>query len=225
MPRSKRGLVICLVAFMAVACAREPATVYVDVEAALARDTQRVARPEPSLAGMQPFPALHGELPRLPGKDLNLPVTRKRIDAAKALVKASEQSAYDALVHQLRDIRVSEVVRAGNARLDALKPSLANARGDALRKAKNEFDRTAPERGYALVRLALLVGFPDPDPLSIRDFEPTSRRAKMRLEEARTWREIVRTIDANYSDDADKLGAEALDAYYKTLAKVYDEMD
>ena len=224
-PRSKPRLFVCFAALVAAGCGREPERVYVSLDKVVLGEAPGVSLSSHALQERRPFPGGRAELGTLPARNLNLPVTRERIDSAMELVKASEQSAYDALVRQLRDIRVAEIVREYNARLEQLHPSLAKARQDVLKKVHEEMRRRAPDRGYAMARVALLVGFPDPDPLSERDFEPGSKRGEMRIEEARTWREIIRTIDADVDDLAAKLDAEAVDSYYKAVADVYAEMD
>jgi hypothetical protein len=225
MPNRKYWLYICLPAFIGAACSPEPQRVYIDFDAVLATDAQAapsvMSGPPPPAA----FPAFRGELPPLPTGKVALPETGKRLEEAKRLVKSSNDQAFDALARQLREIKVAEVARQGAVKVEALKPMLAEVRSEALKKAAAAFAESADRRGRALVRLTVLVGFPDPDPMSTRETDPSVRRARRRSEPAKTWREIIRTIDADFDEEVRKLDAEALEKYFTALARVYEEMD
>lgn len=225
MRRSRRRLCVCLIPLIAAGCSPEPRRVFVDVDSVLALE-HRDPIPSPSLPQTpEAFPAFRGGVPALPGKAVSVPLTRARVEAAKKLVQSSDESAFEALAQQLRDIRVAQITREANARIEALKPEAATFRKEALARALEDFQAASPTRGRALDRLSLIVGFPDPDPLSERDIEPASRRIARRLEEAKSLREIIRTFDADVADRDDALDAAALDRYYKALAEIYDDLD
>jgi hypothetical protein len=65
---------------------------------------------------------------------------------------------------------------------------------------REEFERLAAERAPLLARLAVLAGFPDPNPRSVPPETPLGNVSQQRFDEAKKLREELRRLDASFDE-------------------------
>lgn len=164
-------------------------------------------------------------LPRLPARELKLPVTSARMKAAEDLVLSSQDEALADLKWRLRNSRVAANRQETERRLALLAPADEARRLQALLAAHQAFQEYAPKNGAALGRIALLAGFPDPDPGSVRDQEgPAERTRVLATEEAKSWRERRRSVWASYDEVVNALDSAVREAAAADQRSIIEEM-
>ncbi len=191
--------------------------VYVDFEAVLASYS---GSPLPS----RPVP--HPPV-GLPAKTLSVPAVAPRTllvegasaRQASALLELNRQAAVRELTTLLAQRYVREVERAGQARIKSLEPSKRTAYEEALAAIRTEFDTYAQKRGAKLAQLTSLVGFPDPNPLSIPPTAAVPKFVEGRLAQAVQLRKDIAGLDADYKAKSASLLAAAAQKYDTDLTE------
>ena len=196
MPRSRVALYIVLAALGAGCQETAHKRVYVDVEAVLAsyRASPLPSRPTPKPPG------------GLPATTLSVPAVSPRTiivqaasdQKAQALLEANRKKSVRELTRLVAQRYVREVDRAGAERIRALAPGRRAAYEDAQKAVRAEFETYADKRGAKVVRLTSLVGFPDPNPLSLTPTTPVPKYVLDRLAEAAALRTEIAALEAEY---------------------------
>ncbi|MBV6459084.1 MAG: hypothetical protein HONBIEJF_02224 [Fimbriimonadaceae bacterium] len=190
-----------LMAAMLCGCSKPNPVVYVDLSKI------PISAPPPTMAAPTPSTPLAdsaagGTLPAIPERNLFRGGSQERIKSALAMVEANRRRGIENQLDALQAKYLAEVdARAASAREElvlkhrALFDS-AHASISAL------FSAYAAERGLPGLRLALRVGFPDPDPDSQRIADTRSLRQQRDYRIAKELRQEINKLDADYKAKA-----------------------
>ncbi|HVL38498.1 MAG TPA: hypothetical protein VM328_03810 [Fimbriimonadaceae bacterium] len=115
-------------------------------------------------------------------------------ELARSEIAARLRAAYRLEVRALEKELLAEVLGGRGAAYEGV-----------LAQLRTIFEQYADERGPLLIRLTVLVGFPDPDPLSQRT--STSKHVTRMYEEARRLRSEIAELDQEFRAEAHELFA------------------
>lgn len=192
---------------------------------------------EAVLAGYSGSPLPSHPLPRAPG---GVPPTTLSIPAvapqtliiqgassgkAEALLEANRKTAVAELSKLLAERYVREVERAGQARIRLLEPAKQKAYEEAQAAIRAEFETYAQQRGQKLARLTSLVGFPDPNPLSLPPTTAVPEFVHARLAEASQLRKDIGALDDAYQARVVALLGEAGKQYNVSLSEAQGQIE
>jgi hypothetical protein len=191
--------------------------VFVDFEAVLASYS---ASPLPS----RPVPHPPSGLP---AKTLSIPAVAPRsivvegasATQANALLEQNRKTAVRELTKLLAERYVREVERAGQTRIHALEPAKRKAYEEAQSAIRTEFDAYAQKRGGKLAELTSLVGFPDPNPLSLPPTVQVPKFVQTRLDRAAQLRKDIAGLDDDYQNRVASILAAAEKQYDVSLTE------
>jgi hypothetical protein len=201
----RRNSCYALLAFVLIGgCAKQPESVYVDLDAALsslpaAREPSKVFSKPPS--GLS---APSATLPALP-EEIIFGQGDEAFRDASELIRKNRVRAYKELEGRLREVYLADVRRQEQEQLALLEPARTEAAARARAALRKAFESYAAQRGPLIVRLALLAGFPDPDPESKRGPITPSPLVLKRLAEAKAIRAQVVSLAKSYNAEADRL--------------------
>lgn len=178
----------------------------------------RVASPAPDpepLAQVQAsaLVARSASIEALPARRLFLGGNAARLDSALEALELNRQRAFQRVLQRLEQTLVFDVEQTARQ----LRSDLADERRRSLDQAYAElrsvFEVHAALKGRLPWELAALVGFPDPDPNSTRPLTfARSDRLNPRRVKAKTYRERIAEIDAQYVAARDRLLSRVADA-------------
>jgi hypothetical protein len=117
---------------------------------------------------------------------------------AQALLEQNRKQAVRELTKVLTARYVREAERVGADRVRALEPGKREAYTRARAAVFEEFKRYAAQRGPLVAELTSIVGFPDPNPLSLPPTTPVPKYAQERLDRAAQLRKDIASLDASY---------------------------
>lgn len=205
MPKSRIALAAILLSGLG--CQATPhKRVYVDLEAVLA---SYKASPLPSKPPPRPpggLPAKTVGLPPVPGKTIIVEGTTTA--QAQRLLDENRRKAVRELTRLLAQRYVREVERAGAERIRALEPGRQTAMERAEQLLRAEFEAYADKRGDRVARLTSIVGFPDPNPLSLPPSQPVPAFVQRSLDEAAALRKEIHALDEAYDARAGEILAQ-----------------
>lgn len=141
-------------------------------------------------------PGVTVQIPPLPSTTLRSPKGKDEAQIRKA-IEAARLKAKRQLQNRLRDVYFEELDRQQEEAIAALEPEFAKAAEAARKQKLSLFRKYAEDKGFRLARLALLAGFPDPDPKSQNPM-PTHAIAKQFRTEADQIRKELVQIDRDY---------------------------
>src|SRR5262249_35708628 len=144
-----------------------------------ARANVKLVQPKPPTASTP----VSFTLPALP-QELVLGESASVVDDAQKVLRQNRINAFRELEKRLKDVYMAEVLRDEQAKIDALEPAKDAAEQHARDQLRQTFEAYAAERGARIVRIALIAGFPDPDPRSLRQPTSESTLVKTRSAEA-----------------------------------------
>lgn len=191
--------------------------VYVDFEAVLASYS---SSPLPS----HPLPHPPGALP---AKTLTVPAVAPRTilvqggssEQTNGLLELNRKAAVRELTTLLAERYVREADRAGQARVKALEPGKVAAYEEARAAIQSEFQSYALKRGAKLAQLTSIVGFPDPNPMSLPPTAQVRKFVQVRLDQAVQLRKDIAALDADYQARSASLLAAAAQKYNTDLTE------
>ncbi len=194
----RNRLALGIVAALAAAgCKSANTTVFVDLNAVQAQlpesVTASIETPQPPAAR----PERISTIPRIPAIDVSDPANAPR-QTVQGMFEAEQAKAFAELQRRLRQFYDSEIktFRLQQERSITGEEQLAYVATNA--KIRPIFERWANERAPIFARLALVAGFPDPNPESIPSDRQLSANAKRRAEEAKQLRIDLKRIDAEF---------------------------
>lgn len=120
------------------------------------------------------------------------------VKAAESILRQNRRDAYAELQKHLQEVYLADVRRSEQEQLDALKPAKDEAEQKARDELRRIFDAYASDRSQRVTRLALIAGFPDPDPRSLRQPVSDAKVVRQRAAEARRLRSEIANLDADY---------------------------
>lgn len=202
-------------------CSHSTPALYVDV-AAVPLDVQP-APPELTIpVAPQPPPlpltfALAGEPPATGGR-----ITNANIARVRAAIVRDRDKSFRAIVRRLHASYVREAEQVRAQKLDAFDPVRRRILSDALTMISKQYIGYANQVGPKVAKLAVLVGFPDPDPMSRRKVSTTDGVAIQVAATAKQLRAQITKLSADFKD----FSARTLrDASAETDSKLTDLMD
>lgn len=174
-------------------------------------------------------PAALGEMEAsLPG----LPATRIQdmgsgVDTSVNEIEQRQREAILVLQQRLRKVYEAEVRRAKRRADQTLDASRARAYADANDKLWESFNRYAEERSPLVAELALLVGWPDPNPHSKGDPAQLAPIPKATFLRAKALRESLNLLDDQFIEEvrqAFQLAKEATDDEVKKAEQQVEQV-
>ncbi|MBI3721230.1 MAG: hypothetical protein HY248_01645 [Fimbriimonas ginsengisoli] len=121
--------------------------------------------------------------------------------SAVALLRDNRIKAYRELERKLRAAYIAEVGQEEKRRIAALEPESASGKMKAAAEVDALMGQYAREAGWRKARLALLVGFPDPDPASERAPQASNAVAGSRFQEAKRLRVELAGLASKFQGD------------------------
>jgi len=193
--RSKFGISI-LVLIGVGGCSPDPELVFidrsrfavVDLGAALRSDTLSAA----------PIPGGTYTVPPLAGKTLYIASVRERFDDAMQEVQRDQEALMAQMFEALRKLYLAELDTLETRERDAILARAGAELDEAYAALRAIFERYADPIGKKWVRLAFLVGFPDPDPNSRRGPRTDDKEKVAVFEEAKRLRGEIKQLGEDY---------------------------
>jgi hypothetical protein len=130
---------------------------------------------------------------------LYVPESRDRVEAAIEQLRENRAKAYRELLDDLRRTYLSQVAAKEREGRSTIFRDYRAQFEAAVASLSADFETYAAQRELPTLRLALLVGVPDPDPLSQRDSEPVGDLIPNRLALARAIRTEIRLLDEQFA--------------------------
>lgn len=179
-------------------CIPQPAkeSVYINWAAVESAFAEPLPRKVPGQEEPAPAPGLKIEIPPLPATVLSNPKGKDEVQI-QASIEAARLKARRQLQNRLREVYFQELDRQQEEAIAALNPAMAQETERARQKQMAVFHQYAEDKGFKLARLALLAGFPDPDPNS-KNPKPEFAIAKRFRAEADSIRKDLKDLDARY---------------------------
>jgi len=205
-------------------CGKPDPVVFVDIsKVPISVPPETMAAPTPSTPMADT--ASRGVLPAIPERNLFRGGSQERIKSALAMVEANQRRGIDNQREALQDKYLGEVdARAASAREElALKHK---SLFDGAHSSISELFRSyAEERGLPGLRLALRVGFPDPDPNSQRIADTRSLRQQRDYRIAKELRQEINKLDAEYKAQALAILSKVEDQVKTDFAQLSRDLD
>ncbi len=189
---------ILLAALVLGGCTKQSPSVFVDLQTVLASDSRPAAPAQVQGIAPKPLTAPAMSMPPL-SEEVILGESASSVKSADVLIRRNRIKAYRELEARLREVYVAEVQRAEQDQVDALAPAKTAAAEAARVKLRTIFEDYAVQRGPLVTRIALIAGFPDPDPHSRRPPVEDSPVVQKRLDEAKSLRAQIAELDTAYS--------------------------
>lgn len=207
MPRS--SALVALLALIVAGCARPPQPVYVNLGGV---NLDKWSQPSAVASSSAPaFGAPTGRLQALPAARLFLGENEQRVRRAQETMKETREAARKEVSRQLAAAASLEVDRKLREELRKLEPRQKEILDAAYEAVRPIFDQHVEASWPLRLELIKLVGFPDPDPKSLRRPDPRNERAVSDLARAKELRSQIATMDAAYKSRVDAVLASALD--------------
>ncbi len=204
-PRKRTSKFALLVLVGVWGCAPDPDLVYVDLEAAELRSTV-------SSGAAVGFDAeaysLLQSVPPLAGADVNFGSAEDRAIEALNVYRETQRDAAKAVLERLRVAYVNEVDLSAKTDKDDAHKAYAAQIDAEVKELYTVFVAHAEKVEPLRFELTQIVGFPDPDPRSLKVPLEANERAYKRFLQARTLREQIIALDTAYrAEVARRLGA------------------
>lgn len=185
-------------------CTKQSPSVYVDLQVVQASEILPVA-PQPVKENAPRLLRTTGiSLPPL-AEEVILGESAASVKAADQLVRQNRIKAYRDLEARLREVYIGDVARAEKDQMDLLEPARTEAAEAARTRLREIFEEYADQRGPLVTRIALIAGFPDPDPNSKRQPVSDSPLIQQRAEEAKQLRTQIADLEKTYNDTVTEL--------------------
>jgi hypothetical protein len=178
-------------------CPRQANLVFVDVQQVVLLDHRETPAVEPIPEPPDPLPALSARLPALERRVVGTGVTQERLQEARQVIRENQRQAYQDLLRAFQRAATREGERLAAQMLLELEPIRLELREQTAERIRSAFEQYAEQKGPLLARLAALVGFPDPDPQSLRQSTEV-RYFPPRHEEAREVRAQLAAVEKKY---------------------------
>lgn len=189
---------ILLAALALGGCTKQSPSVFVDLPVVLASD-RPVALPQP-VRGVAPRALKTEAITLRPlSQEVILGESAASVRAADQLVKQNRIKAYRDLEARLREVYIGDVARAEKDQLDLLEPAKNEAAEAARLRFREIFEEYADQRGPLVTRIALIAGFPDPDPNSRKQPVSDSPLVQERADEAKRLRAQIADLEKTYN--------------------------
>lgn len=202
---SRSSLVASIVAIgLGVSCAPRPKLVYVDVDSLIStpvQPTHQASQPK-SPAGS---PATSAQISALEKRIVSFPVKGDPLHEARQIVAKSEQDAVREIAQRLSKTYLNEVDDIYAERKRSLSPAEQESYDKVFAQIRQRFTVYAEKRGPLLVKLAAKVGWPDPDPTSLRVPDDSNKRRLAVFKQAKELRENIKSLDYEYDKDIQAL--------------------
>ena len=196
--RKNRAAFLCsLVGFVAVGCAQSRQAVYVDYSKLVSTSDVGAAIYSPPNPPVSSGSTRHSQAV-IAGRTLE-EYASGRMDAAKQLLSDDRRHTVKEIEARLRRLYGLAADRVTKAKYGDLDPKRTAALREAETLIHAAFATYAAQRGPKLARLALLVGFPDPDPTSTKSPDPARALAEARFVEAKALRSDIVGLDAAFA--------------------------
>lgn len=220
--RRDRLLQFLLIATTA-GCAPTQQAVFVNLDSLLVKEAPRETEKTPS----PPAPAgsTSVKFPGRPAETIHLESDADRVRHITEVLRIGREEALRDLTARLRAAYQRQVRKLEADKLAELEPKHREAMAGVYGKFRSIFERYADQRGPFVIRLALLAGFPDPDPRS--ESRPTNapRTVRDRFEESKGLRAKIADLDAAYEKEISTLLDEQDQVYAAELLALRIEIE
>ena len=220
--RTSKGLLLALVGVWG--CAPGPELVYVDVGQATLHSALSI---DGAPALFSEGSAHTAEIPDLSGQDLYIGSAEQRAIEALELFRRAQQRATEAVFERLKNAYMTEAALFESSEASSLDAEYAAWLDEAMAELHETFVLQAELVEPLRYRLTKIVGFPDPDPGSVKVPLATNEKATRNFEAARDLRQQIAALDAAYKKKVeDRLSAieERRDARLRSIGSQGDVM-
>jgi exonuclease VII large subunit len=163
-------------------------------------------------------------LPPLPEQVVDVGDNQTRLRQVQEVIARNREQALRQIANRLRESYLQEIRRLERERLAELEPEARAAIEAALARLREIFIAYADERGPLLIRLSLIVGFPDPDPESRVRPTVDTPLARLRFAEAVEFRTQIANLDAQYEASVQRLFTDVADTQAIDVARIRAEI-
>jgi hypothetical protein len=171
--------------------------VSIDIERILASEKPEVAGSPPAPKPPKPAGAIVQNIPARPAQAIRDP-SRSSPGSVRASLEKQQREALQTLERRLRDYYRLQAEAFELEQNREWEKAEAGLYADANIKIRLAFGDYAEARAPKVVRLAVLVGFPDPNPNSIPPKNPLRPVAQARFDEAKRLREELQRLDDEF---------------------------
>ena len=195
MLRNRRIPVLICVAILG-GCNHSSNSVYVDVDQVLGQESAPLAA-EPLPNPPPTRPALTETAPGAPATLIDDPANAPK-QSVQEMFQAEQATALADLQRRLRQFYHGEVEKFKLEQEQSIAGGERKAYADANTQIRAMFDAWAADRAPTFAKLALIAGFPDPNPTSQAVDKSLPRSIQLRNEEASKLRVQLSGIDAKF---------------------------
>lgn len=161
----------------------------------------------------------------MPRRVVSFPVAGDPLQQAREIVAKSEREAVRQIAQRLSKTYLDEIDDLYREKRRALEPVRREELDALFREIRSRFEAYAKRRGPLLVALALLVGWPDPDPQSLLEPDPSNPRRLAAFKEAKALREKIQALDKRYDEGIRALFAAYQEGTDQAMADLMLEME
>jgi len=179
-------------------CGPTEKTVFVDLDQVQATETIPSVQVVPNPTPPPVFGRSSLTFPALPAATYSLGSDQQRIKDVQAVIESNRAALTQEIRNRLQATYTKEIERTIEQEKTNVPKELLPAYNEALSKAEVMFQDYATKRGPLIARLALLAGYPDPDPQSVRVPPKTVPIIYKRFFEAKDLRAKIAALDKDY---------------------------
>ncbi len=195
MPRSRAIFLAFIVASLG-GCGQDPNKVYVDLAKADELHLPALeAAPQPPI---QTVKSSSVSIPASAPRDLYLGANKDRLARAEAVLAENQRLAFKEVSARLKEAFALEIDHIEAEQRRKLKQNEREELAKIYEGLRIVFVEYAQKIGQRRLKLAALVGVPDPDPQSLRPPISRAKESQRRWEEAKSLRGQIKTLDEEF---------------------------
>ena len=198
-------------------CARDPALVYVDLNKVAAASLQPVDAPR---TDKQPEIGSTESIPQLDERDLFIGSAEERATAALELYQKTQEQAAKAVLDRLQKAYTAEAEREAGTETEQARQQYQDGVQKEIDAMHALFEKHAKDVGQLRYDLTAVVGFPDPDPRSLRVPRETDVEATKRFNKAKALRTQIKDLDDAFREEVKTRTATLSEGYNKRLNQI-----
>lgn len=195
-PTSSRAALFVL--FGVLGCGKPAERVYVDLTA-VSLSTSPVVEVSDGVARGQAI-RTDVALPELGQRDLFIGSEEDRAKKALEVYSKTQESAVAGVVDRLEKLYMAEVSAAQREEAQRIQDAYHVRAQEELDRLRADFEAHAETVGELRAKLAAIVGFPDPDPKSLRVPPSHDKSASAKFQDAKGLREQIIAQDTKFRD-------------------------
>lgn len=194
-----RFLTLCLL--ILAGCSNPQPSVYVDLNLVTQGEQIPNVQVVPTPTPPPSFGSSSLTFPALPAAEYSLSSDQQRIKDVQNVIAANRAALTQEIRDRLQATYTKKIEHTIEQEKAKLPQEILPAYEEALTKTNLIFQDYATKRAPMIIRLALLAGFPDPDPQSQRVPPRSVPAIRRRFEEAKGLRAKIAALDAQYKAD------------------------